>query len=182
MAEESVSSRRASTRAKKAAAQGAPAVKERETDGDALGKVNGHRKKKADTPARTESKDEVTAQAVEPRQLWRVKAMLVLYTTLLLMGFGLSLASDLSRLVPTLLKLSLALQIVATIFFVLVGKDEGAVSGSSSFVSRESADLEQLHMLSSAIDACQRRILPSQVAVLSALPRRGQVRLPVLST
>lgn len=54
--------------------------------------------------------------------MWRVKAMLILYTFLLLIGFVLSLASDLSRLVPALLKLSLTLQILATVFFVLVGK------------------------------------------------------------
>ena len=52
--------------------------------------------------------------------LARMKAMLVAYTILLLLGFSLSLLSDLSRIIPPLLKFSIGLQVASSIFFCLM--------------------------------------------------------------
>lgn len=59
-------------------------------------------------------------QKQRQQQLQKVKAFLGVYTFLLVVGFGLSVWADLSRLVPQLLKLSLALQITSSVFFCLV--------------------------------------------------------------
>jgi hypothetical protein len=47
------------------------------------------------------------------------KIVLGVYLSLLLLGFGMSLLSDVARLMPRLLQLSLALQVGATAFFAL---------------------------------------------------------------
>ena len=63
--------------------------------------------------------DEIQEEASPPQHppVGRMKAMLVAYTILLLLGFSLSLLSDLSRIVPPLIKFSLGLQIASSIFF-----------------------------------------------------------------
>lgn len=110
---------KASTRAKSCTGEAAPAIKEQKEKGR---KPRSQPPPAADVQADASSPDEASNSGGAERQVWRVKAMLILYTFLLLIGFVLSLASDLSRLVPALLKLSLTLQILATVFFVLVGK------------------------------------------------------------
>lgn len=60
--------------------------------------------------------------AQEAKRLRNIKGMLIVYSMLLCISFAFTIVSDVSRLVPRMIQVSLGLHVLATIFFLLVGK------------------------------------------------------------